>query len=133
MQPTSIMNPQQSDLTTVLETLLGDNPFNGDYPTDLIVSPLKDRTGRIRCVHFALYGEDDDDSATFRGELRNPRIEGGILKLRASARTSLSIRRPGDYMGVGINSPRILDAFTAIARQELAKHRENMNSRKEER
>lgn len=108
---------QKSTETIVLETLLGDNPYNGQYPTDVVVTPEYDRKKRLRRVHLVIY--TDSEESTYSAVLRNPPLLGQKLN-SGSFRFSLGVYRPKEVLGCSFTgNAQVVKAFLSYAEKAL--------------
>lgn len=108
--------PNATPLRLVLETLLGDNPYNDDYPRDPLITFEIDSKGCVHRVFFALYGR----LGTYRGELRQiPRNWPKNTSFASAGNCTLSIERYYSENRITIASENIRRAFLTVAREKF--------------
>ena len=100
----------------VFETLLGDNPYNDDYPKELLITFEKSPSGEIHRVFFALYGR----LGNYRGEVRQlPRNWPKNTSFASAGNCTLSIERYYSENRITIASENIRRAFLTVAREKF--------------
>lgn len=107
--------PNASPLHIVLETLIGGNPYDDDYPRNPIITFEIDHDETIHRIFFAIY---DDRLGNFRAELRD--LPRRWPKVTASgANISLHVKRYYDADEKVIKSETIRAAFLEVARAKF--------------
>ncbi len=97
--------------------MLGADPYDSDYPRDLIITPEFDSEMNPRRLHFALWGENGSYTAelrissylTFRRRMHSGKFSG-----------TLHVERWWQSR-IQITSPPLIAAFVDLATDHLAK------------
>ena len=111
--------PNATPLHTVLETLIGDNPYNDDYPRDLLITFEKSPNGAVHRIFFALYGRGKN----FRAEARHLPSRWPDHDPRDANSCSLLVERYFTEDRRAIKSNQICRAFLKVA---LERFRQDM-------